>query len=106
MATKCKKCQQMYLPPRAHCKCSSTELEWFDAPKRGKIRTYTVVSAATESMSKYAPYTVGIVDFERGMSLMGQLIGVTRSMLKVGLSVRLVARKLDTDRIIYEFRPL
>jgi len=105
MGTQCRKCKQRYLPPRAHCKCGSTELEWFDAPNRGKIRTYTVVSATTESMSKYAPYIVGIVDFEKDMSLIGQLTGVTRSTLKVGLSVRLVARKLDTDHIVYEFGP-
>jgi len=105
LGTRCRKCKQKYLPPRAHCKCGSTELEWFDAPNRGKIRTYTVVSFAPESMSKYAPYIVGIAEVEGGMSLMGQLTGVAPSTLKVGLPIQIVAHHPNTDRTVYKFKP-
>ncbi len=104
LGTKCKKCKQRYLPPRAHCKCGSTDLEWFDAPNRGKIRTYTVVSFAPESMSKYAPYIIAIAEVEGGMSLMGQLTDVTPSMLKVGLPIQIVVHQPDTDRAVYKFK--
>jgi len=106
LGTQCKKCNQKYLPPRAHCKCGSTDLEWFDAPNRGKLRTYTVVSFAPESMSKYAPYIVGVAEVEGGLSLMGQLVGVTPSMLKVGLPIQIVPHQPDTDRMVYKFKPV
>ena len=106
LGTQCKKCNQKYLPPRAHCKCGSTDLEWFDAPNRGKLRTYTVVSFAPESMSKYAPYIVGVAEVEGGLSLMGQLVGVTPSMLKVGLPIQIVSHQPDTDRMVYKFKPV
>jgi len=106
LGTQCKKCSQKYLPPRAHCKCGSTDLEWFDAPNIGKLRTYTVVSFAPESMSKYAPYIVGVAEVEGGLSLMGQLTGVTPSMLKVGLPIQIVPHQPDTDRTVYKFKPV
>jgi len=106
LGTQCKKCSQKYLPPRAHCKCGSTDLEWFDAPNIGKLRTYTVVSFAPESMSKYAPYIVGVAEVEGGLSLMGQLTGVTPSMLKVGLPIQIVPHQPDTDRTVYKFKPI
>jgi len=105
LGTKCKKCNQKYLPPRAHCKCGSTDLEWIDVPNKGRIRSYTIVSFAPESMSRYAPYIVGVAEVEGGMSLMGQLTGVTPSTLKVGLPVQIVAHQPDTDRIVYKFKP-
>lgn len=105
LGTKCKKCGQKYLPPRAHCKCGATELEWFDAPNKGTIQTYTIVSFAPESMSKYSPYIVAIAQLEDGSSLMGQLTGVTPSMLKVGLRIQVVPHQPDIDRIVYKFKP-
>jgi uncharacterized OB-fold protein len=106
MGTRCKKCGAKYLLPRAHCKCGSAEMEWYEAPRRGKILTYTPVEIPPESMSKYAPYIVAIVELEDRTRLLAQLTGVTINMLRVGMPVQVTSRRVGANRIVYEFKPV
>ena len=104
MGTKCEKCGAKYLPPRAHCKCGSADIKWYEAPRRGKILTYTPVVVPPESMSKYAPYIVAVVKLEDKTRLLAQLTGVTLNMLRVGMLVQVITRRVGADRIVYEFK--
>jgi uncharacterized OB-fold protein len=106
MGTKCEKCGAKYLPLRAHCKCGSADMEWYEAPRRGKILTYTSVGVPPESMSKYAPYIVAVVELEDKTRLLAQLTGVTLNMLRVGMPVQVITRRVGADRIVYEFKPI
>jgi len=106
VGTRCKKCASKYLPPRAHCKCGSSEMEWFEAPRQGKILTYTLVTFPPESMSKYAPYIVAVAELEDGSRLLAQLTGVTPKSLRVGMAVHVVSHQVSEDRIVYKFKPL
>jgi len=106
MGTRCRKCGAKYLPPRAHCKCGSADMEWFKAPCQGKILTYTSVGFPPQSMSKNAPYTVAIAELKDGSKLLAQLTGVTLETLRVGMSVQVVSRPLPTGKIVYEFTPI
>jgi len=106
MGTRCMKCGVKYLPPRAHCKCSSANMEWFEASRQGKILTYTLVGSPPRSMFKHAPYLVAIVELRDGSRLLAHLTGVTLKMLKVGMPVEVVSRRVSTDRIVYEFEPV
>jgi len=106
MGTRCEKCGAKYLPPRAHCKCGSADIKWYEAPRRGKILTYTAVEIPPESMSKYAPYIVAIVEFEDRTRLLAQLTGVTINMLRVGMPVQVTSRRVSANRIVYEFKPI
>jgi hypothetical protein len=96
----------MYLPPRAHCKCGSADIEWYEAPRRGKILAYTSVGVPPESMSKHAPYIVAIVELEDKTRLLAQLTGVTLNTLRVGMLVQVISRRIGTDRTVYEFKPV
>jgi len=106
VGTRCKKCTSKYLPPRAHCKCGSSEMEWFEAARQGKILTYTLVTFPPESMSKYAPYIVAVAELEDGSRLLAQLTGVTPKSLRVGMKVQVVSHQVSEDRIVYKFKPL
>ena len=106
MGTKCKKCGAKYLPPRAHCKCGSHEVEWYEAPTRGKLFSYTLVTFPPESMTKYAPYIVAVAELEDGSRLLAQITGVSPKTLQVGLPVHVVPRRISEDRIVYEFKPV
>jgi len=106
VGTRCKKCASKYLPPRAHCKCGSSEMEWFEAPRQGKILTYTLVTFPPESMSKYAPYIVAVAELEDGSRLLAQLTGVTPKSLGVDMKVQVVSHQVSEDRIVYKFKPL
>ena len=103
MGTRCMKCGVKYVPPRAHCKCGSADMEWFEASRQGKILTYTSVGSPPQSMSKHAPYLVAIAELKDASRLLAQLTGVTLKALKVGMPVEVVSRLVSTDRIVYEF---
>jgi len=104
MGTKCKKCGEKYLPPRAHCKCGSREVEWYEAPTQGKLFSYTIVTFPPDSMSKYAPYIVAVAELEDGSRLLAQITGVSLKTLQVGLPVQVVPHQISEDRIAYKFR--
>ncbi len=106
MGTRCKRCGLRYLPPRAHCKCGRVEMEWFEAPRQGRLLSYTMVTFAPESMSKYSPYIVAVVELEGGLSLLAQLTGVGPSSLKVGLPVQVASHQVSEDRVVYKFKPI
>jgi len=105
MGTKCKKCGAKYLPPRTHCKCGSHEVEWYEAPTRGKLFSYTFVTFPPESMTKYAPYIVAVAEFKDGSRLLAQITGVSWKALQVGLAVHVVPHQISEDRIVYMFEP-
>ena len=106
MGTKCQKCGTKHLPPRQHCRCGSHEIEWYEAPTKGKLFTYTMVTFPPDSMAKYAPYIVAVAELEDGTRLLAQITGVTPATLKVGLPIQVVPHQISEDRIAYKFKPL
>ena len=68
MAGRCLECGKMHLPPRPLCdNCYSTNFEWVEAPKNGKLLTYTVIHIAPTQFQNLAPYAVGIVELTEGL---------------------------------------
>ncbi len=106
LGTKCSKCGAKYLPPRAHCRCGSHEMEWYEAPTKGKLFTYTMVTFPPDSMARYAPYIVAVAELEDGSRLLAQITGVTPQTLRVGLPVQVTYHQISQDRIVYKFKPL
>jgi len=106
MGTKCKRCGLKYLPPRAHCKCGAVEMEWFEAQPQGKLLSYTMVTFAPESMSKYSPYIVAVAELEGGLRLLAQLTGVSPSNLKVGMPIQVSSHTVSEERIVFKFKPI
>ncbi len=103
--TICQKCGEKYLPPRAHCKCGSTDIEWFEAPRYGRIIAFSIINFAPASMAKFTPYIIAVAELEDGLRIPGHLTGVTPKDLKVGLSIQVAFQKLNEDRIVYKFKP-
>lgn len=106
MGTICKKCGTRYLPPRAHCACGSTEIEWYEAPKQGKLLAYTIVAFSPESMTKYAPYILAIAELNDGSRLLAHITDVTPKNLRVGMQVQVVPHQFSADRLVFKFKPL
>jgi len=105
MGTKCKKCKTKYMPPRIQCRCGSTDMEWYEAPKKGKLLAYTIIMYPPESMQKYAPYIVAVAELEDGTRLLSHIVGVTPKTLKVGMPIEVSISKVSEDRITYKFKP-
>jgi uncharacterized OB-fold protein len=102
----CKKCGTKYLPPRAHCACGSTEIEWYDAPKQGKLLTYTIVAFPPENMIKYAPYILAVAELDDGSRLLAHIADVTPKNLQVGMRIQVVSHQISADRLTFKFKPL
>jgi len=98
MATKCKECGELWLPPRPICAhCHSDQLEWTELSGNGKLATYTVIGYGTMPMlnegynSKDNPYCSGIVEVEEGPRISAQILGVdvlNPESIKIGTKVK------------------
>lgn len=104
MASKCKACGETYLPPRAECKCQSTDMEWVEVPKEGKIVAFSIIHFGPESMAKYSPYVVGVVEFENGLRLLSRITGLTQRP-QVGMKVQVAPQEVEGDQFVYKLKP-
>lgn len=106
LATRCAKCGVIYLPPRVHCKkCYSQNVEWFEAPMKGKLLTYTQVEVPPEKHAKNAPYVVGVAELGVGLRLLARVVGFEGEELKVGMAVEVAPLQIADDRIAYILKP-
>ena len=82
MASRCKKCGALSLPPRPLClKCHSTDIEWQQLKGKGKILAFTVIGVGPSTMLKEGfdrehPYCSGIIELEEGARMETQIMGV------------------------------
>lgn len=85
MGSKCKKCNETYVPPRKLCpKCGSTDLDWVEMSGKGKIAAFSCIGVGTTFMadkgySMKKPYCFSVIKLDEGPMISGQLIGVDES---------------------------
>jgi len=90
MGGKCRKCGKIHLPPRPLCdKCLSTEFEWVELPKTGRLLTYTIIHVAPPQFQNMTPYAVGIVQLENGVKIPGMIKNVPLDKIRVGMSLKM-----------------
>jgi hypothetical protein len=106
MATKCKKCQGIYFPPKIDCpKCLLGDMEWKEIKGNGELISYTVVQYGPTGFEDKTPYTLGIAEFPGGIRALASLNqDIPESETRVGMKVKVVSVKLPPDRISYEFQ--
>ena len=82
MASRCKKCQALYLPPHPICiKCHGNEMEWVEMKGKGKLAAFTAIAVGQsctieEGYSRDNPYLVGIVELDEGPKISGRILGI------------------------------
>jgi len=82
MASRCKKCGAVLLPPRPRCiKCKSNEMEWVELKGKGKLVSFTVIGVGPPTMieegyDRNHPYCSGVVELEEGARITTQILGV------------------------------
>jgi uncharacterized OB-fold protein len=97
-AGKCKKCGQVYFPPRIVCpECKSRQFETIKLNPEGKLLTYTIIRVASDKFSIQAPYAVGIVELNDGVKLTTQIADVDFDKIKIGMKLKLVFRKIQDE---------
>ena len=99
MASKCRECGRLILPPRPVCPhCHSTAMEWVQLSGRGKIKTYTVIHVAPPEFMDKTPYIVAIVELEEGVTLPGIVLGANPEDVEVGMEVEVGFQGEARDR--------
>jgi hypothetical protein len=97
MGSICKDCGYTTFPPRADCpECMSGNFEFKEYNGKGKIYTYTTISAAPTGFGDIAPYTVAVVELDEGGRLMawtGETI--SSNEIKIGMPVQVVPRLFE-----------
>jgi uncharacterized OB-fold protein len=105
MASKCKKCNRIYFPPRADCDCMSGQPEWIELSGNCKLVTYTVVHFAPASFRYDVPYVLAVAHFEEGPTVFAPLSKeIKQEEIKIGMQLKLAPVILEGDKVIYELR--
>jgi len=93
MGTRCKKCGEIYFPPRADClNCMDDKFEWVEYSCKGTLNSYTTIHAAPKGFDDIAPYTLGIVDLKEGGRLLAWIGDIPKNEIKIGMEIKVIPR--------------
>ena len=74
---KCTDCDHVFHYPRFHCpKCTSSNLEWFQASGKGTLYTYMINHRPAPGFQDEAPYAIAVVQLEEVPRMMTNIVGI------------------------------
>lgn len=94
MASRCRACGARSFPPRADCEmCLSGDFELVETNGRGRLWTWTRITAPPAGFESLAPYTLGVIELDEGGRALAPLgRSLPDAALADGLRVRLSPR--------------
>lgn len=109
----CENCNTNYFPSRKICpKCRRKgKLSTKQFSGKGKIYSFTEVSAGPVGFELEVPYILAIVELEEGPKITAQIVDADPSSIKIGDEVELAFRRIIEDSAEglihygYKFRP-
>lgn len=105
-ATRCRKCGQLYFPPRADCPDDlSTDMIWEELSGRCKLLTFTTAYFAPTGFQEDLPYVLALARCEEGVKVYACLSkDLSESKIRIGMDLKLAPLRLPDGRITYEFK--
>jgi uncharacterized protein len=104
MRSSCRGCGAKSFPPRADCPaCLSGDFSLDEISGRGRLHTFSRITAAPTGFEGVGPYTIGVVDLEEGGRLLAW-IGETLPEVEIDMPVQVVPRlfeELEEIRVHY-----
>jgi len=98
--TRCPKCGAKYFPPRPDCsRCGSSDLEWIEVSREGRLLAHAVVNIKPESYQRCEDYTVGIAEMDDGFKVLAWIRCDDPKKLRRGARVRLEIAKIGGNDI-------
>lgn len=74
-ATRCRICSHMTFPPKPVCpQCWKRNVEWVDLGGRGRLYSFTEVSAAPVTFADEVPYVLCLVDLDEGLRCLSRIL--------------------------------
>ena len=107
---KCKKCGYLQHKTHLRClKCKADKFESIEASGTCKLLTYTILKAPPMEFRDQESYALGVVEFENGVKVLGQL--TNKENLKTGIILQPIYKKICNDLngkevYSYVFKPL
>ncbi len=104
---RCDACDTWRHPPRILCgACGSADWSWQPSSGRGRVFTWTVTHRATDpAFAEHLPYAVLVVELDEGPRVVGNLVDLAPSELRLDRRVRIVLdRRSDTVALV-DFAP-
>ncbi len=106
LATKCKKCGELFFPPQRDCPtCKDSDMDWVELKKEGTLETLTVVFVRPPSFSMHDPYTVAIAKLDDGVRITAWLKGDPKKV-RPGQRVRVEISRRKEGYLMYELVPV
>ena len=101
LASRCPQCGLMYFPPRMVCrKCrrsSVGKMEKVPLPSEGSVMSYTVIHQGQKGFDSQVPYVMAIVEFEGGVTVLGQLVDCDPEDVYIGMELKPVFRRVREE---------
>ncbi len=99
LGSKCLTCKNTYFPLRAICpKCRRKgKVEQIKFSGKGKVYSFTEISAPSVGFEDQAPYTLAIIELEEGARLTAQIADCSCCDVEIGDTVRAVFRVIQRD---------
>ncbi len=105
MGIQCKGCGQKIIPPRPIClNCGSTNFEWIEFGKEGKLTSFTEIHVVGIKWQNEAPILIGIVELEGGEEITARLYNIKREDLRIGMLLEATFVEKD-DETVLGFQP-
>ena len=107
LATKCVNSGRIYFPPQVDCPEDPTsEVEWVELPREGKLLTWTMINVKPYSFSHYGDYIVGIAELDEGLNVLAWVREKDPRNLRVGQRVKLeIVKREPEGYLTYELVP-
>jgi len=103
MGIRCKKCNQVFVPPRQTCDVCLEDIRenWVDVANSGEVTNFTVVRYADKHLPRKPPYVLAMIKLDGAdTSLVHIVEGVDVDKVKVGLKVQAVFAGETTSTIL------
>ncbi len=104
---RCSACATWRHPPRVLCAaCGSGEWHWAPIAGLGRVFTWTITHRATDpAFAGELPYAVVVVELDEGPRVVGNLIDLDPSELRLDLPVRVVLDRRSATVALVDFAP-
>jgi uncharacterized OB-fold protein/acyl dehydratase len=102
---RCESCGKFHHPPVVRCpECGSYEQGYAASAGRGTV--YSFVEPCHPKLPAFEyPYVVGLVELEEGVRLLTNIVDVDPELVRIGMPVDLLFRKVDAEMTLPVFRP-
>jgi Predicted nucleic-acid-binding protein containing a Zn-ribbon len=84
---RCSTCGSHQFYPKPWCVvCGGLDLKWVEAPKEGRLYTYTLINRVignSREFEKELPYVVGSVELDVGVRVYARLLATNPSSIKI-----------------------